>query len=778
MTVRGARGQVAGSPGTLRPMLAIEDLLAVERATAALVDPLVRLWRAVRASAGASGAPRTLDPALREALRTIRRLLSVDAVAVELANEAGDEVIARAAAGLSEELTVGGAVRTGEGPAGQVLTSHEPLVVAELRSAGSLDPVLERSGLRSLVAAPMLGHGHLIGVLWAACGEEDCFGLAGPGILQVVAGQLAAALDRIEIFERERAARKEAEQLATRIARIQTATAELARTRSSDEVAATIVRMLHPAHGTWRGVWLVDENRLELCAESGDGPPAWEPGWEHRVDIEGSSPLAAAVASERVTYGVTTTSTGEGSWAVLPLVTHDGAVGALALVARRAESFTPDERAFLALVAGQAAQALERARLAEAERQAAERASFFAQAAEVLAEADDLAGTLDRLADLAVLTIGEICLIDVVAEDGRLARMAAKHRDPALQPLVARLRAEFPPDPGSEHPAVRAIASGEATWSEDMSEELLRATTRSGEHFELVRELGFRSYLTVPLAASDCVVGAMTSVSTSLSFRRDDIAFAEELARHVASVVDRARRYEAAFRTSKILQSSLLPPRVPEAPGVIVETRYLTANQGLEVGGDFYDLLVLPAGDMLFMVGDVAGHDRDAAAQMGHLRSAARALAGRSPAPSALLSALRSVWGLLGFERIATMVVGLLDPSTGELAIGSAGHYPPLLVGARGATFLPVPPGPPLGIDAPRSDVWRGKIDAGHVLLAYTDGAVDERAAGSDESMAHLAEVAADGEQTPVAVCDRVVAGIASERRDDVALLALSLERS
>jgi GAF domain-containing protein len=777
MSTRGARAQVAGSPRTLRPVLAIEDLLAIERGAAALVDPLVRLWRAVRTRTAASAAPRSLDPSLREALKTMRRLLSVDAVAIELAGEAGDQVIARAAAGLDEELTVGAGARAGGGATGRVLASHEPLVIAELSSTTGLDPVLERSGLRSLAAVPLLGHDHLIGVLWAASSEEGRFSLAEPGILEVVAGRLAASLDRIESFERERTARMKAEQLAARIARIQRVTAELARTRSSDDVAATVVRALDPEHGTWRGVWLVAERRLERSAESGDRPPTWEPWWEESVDLESSSSLASAVASGRATYGVTTTRTGEGAWAVLPIVAHDGPLGALALVARRSGGFTLDERDFLDLVVGQAAQALVRARMADAERQAAERASFFARAAQVLAEADDLAATLDRLAELAVSTIGEVCLIDAVGEDGHLTRMAAKHRDPTLQPLVDRLLAEFPPDPGSEHPAVRAIVSAEATWSEDMSEELLRATTRSDEHFAIARTLGFRSYVTVPLAAADAVVGAMTCVSTSHSFGRDEIAFAEELAGHVAAVVERASRYESAFRTSTILQSSLLPQHVPEVPGVRVETRYVTANQSLEVGGDFYDLLVLPAGDVLFMVGDVAGHDRAAAAQMGHLRSAARALAGRAPAPSALLSALHSVWDLLGFERITTMVVGLLDPSTGTLSIASAGHYPPLLVGKWGATFLPVPPGPPLGVDAARAEAWRGRIEPGQVLLAYTDGAVDERAAGSDRSMAHLAEVAADGERTPVAVCDRVVAGIASERRDDVALLALSIER-
>ncbi len=767
----------------LRRELDISGMLAIERAAAEVVEPVARLWHDLVAHADMTVTAGSLERVLRDALETMSRLLSVNGLAILLANEAGDELMVRAAIGLTEELSIGMGIHAGEGMAGSVLASRTPIVVGDLSSIHVVNPVLRNSGLRSVAAVPMLSAGHRLGVMWAASYERDRFTLADAELLQVVADRLAAALDRVRTFERERAARREAERLADRISRIQLATAELAATHSPDDVARAVVRSLEAAPALWCGVWLAEDEQLELVAQSGASVDAADtgqppPGWDRTVGLRSDAALATAVRDRRPTYGVTSDcGSGERSWAALPIVTRQGGAGALVVVAPRADWFTPDERVLLSLVVGQAVQALERAHLAEAERQAAERAWFFARAAQALAEAEDLAATLERLGDLAVQTLGEICIIDVVGEDGRIARMMAKHRAAALQPLVERLRTEFPPDPGGEHPAVRAIRSGEASWSADMPEEFLRATTVSEEHFAVVRTLGFRSYLTVPLIASSRVVGSVTCVSSTRRFRRDDMSFAEELARHVASVVDNARRYESAFRTSQILQSSLLPAQLPEVDGVILETRYLTANRGLEVGGDFYDVLVLPTGDVLFVVGDVAGHDRHAAAQMGHMRSALRALAGHASAPSALISAVRAAWGLLGFERIATALVGLLDPRSGGLAVASAGHYPPLIVSRFDTRFLPVLPGPPLGMDAPPATEWRGRLAEGQVLLGYTDGAIDERGIGSDESMSKLRLVASDGDVTPLTVCDRVVEATTADRADDVALLALALDR-
>jgi GAF domain-containing protein len=777
----------ANEPAQLPPdTFDIHTLLAIEQAAGKVAEPVAQLWDdLVQPGHPPTAMRQSLDSALRDALATMRRLLRVDAVAVLLAGDAGDELIVRASSGLIQELSVGIGVRAGEGIAGRVLAGAAPLLVGDLASLHVADPVLRDSRLRSIAAVPMLCDGRPTGVLWAARHAPDSLGEADAELLQVLASRLAAVLERTRALARERAARRDAERLASRLSRIQLATAELAATHSAEDVSTALVRALETVPGAWRGVWLLDDGKedgkdaatLQLVAQSGQ-PGEVPAGWDPSVGIERDGVLATTFVERRASYGVTSDcGSGERSWAALPIVTRARGVGVLVVVAPRTDWFSPEERILLTLVVGQAGQAFERAFLADSERRAAERASFFARAAQALAEADDLAATLDRLADLAVSSIGEICIIDVIGEDGRLARMAAKHRDPDRQSLVDRLRTEFPPDPHGTHPAVRAITTGTSSWSEEMPDELLRATTVNEEHLALTRALGFRSYLTVPLTVSSRVVGSVTCVSCSRRFGRGDMSFAQELARHVASVVDNARRYESAFRTSQILQSSLLPDLPPRVGGVCVETRYLTANRGLEVGGDFYDMLCLPTGDVLFMVGDVAGHDRGAAAQMGHLRSAVRALAGQVCAPSALVSAVRAAWELLGFERLATVLVGLLDPTSGELRLASAGHYPPLLVAQRGARSVPLIASPPLGMEAPLAPEWCGRLLPGEVLLAYTDGAIDERGAGSDESMARLSEVAADGALTPAGVCDRVVEAIVRERSDDVALMALTIDQ-
>src|SRR6202034_2201091 len=93
--------------------------------------------------------------------------------------------------------------------------------------------------------------------------------------------------------------------------------------------------------------------------------------------------------------------------------------------------------------------------------QLAEISAFFANAAKVLAEGSDLADTLDRLASVALPALGDICLIDVVDDDGRITRMVAKHRDPAHQHLVNRLRTRYSPESGGPHPAASVISTGQ-----------------------------------------------------------------------------------------------------------------------------------------------------------------------------------------------------------------------------------------------------------------------------------------------------------------------------
>ena len=402
--------------------------------------------------------------------------------------------------------------------------------------------------------------------------------------------------------------------------------------------------------------------------------------------------------------------------------------------------------------------------------------SFFAKAAKVLAEASSFADTLERLATLALAALGDICLIDVIDERGELQRMVARHRDPSLQHLVDPLRTRYPPRRNSPHPAAEVSRVGTASWSAQMTDAYLRSTTIDQRHFEITKALGFKSYLAVPLKSGDELLGSVTFVSSGRPFSSRHVAFAEGLAQQVAAVVDNTRRSEAALMTSRILQESLLPHHLPDIPGLRIDTRYLAATRGLEVGGDFYDVMLLPSQKVGFSIGDVAGHDRHAAALMGQFRSATRALAGQVDSPAELIAALRFSWDLLDADRITTALFAQLDVDSGELVMASAGHYPPLLV-ARGMTyFLPVPPTTPLGAPASRVRQWSGTLKPGEVLLLYTDGAIDERSSGSEASMERLAKVASDGQLDPTSVCTRIVELLDEDRIDDVALLAVSLD--
>ena len=335
--------------------------------------------------------------------------------------------------------------------------------------------------------------------------------------------------------------------------------------------------------------------------------------------------------------------------------------------------------------------------------------------------------------------------------------MVARHADPARQHLVDQLRDDYPPDPEGSHPAVEVIRTGKTRWAQHMSEDFLAETTRDATHFALVKALGFASYMAVPLMGDVEVLGSLTLVSAERPFGPSDVAFAERLAEHVAAVVDNARRYEATLETSHTLQQSLLPADLPQLPGLAVHSRYLPATRGLDVGGDFYDLVVLPTGIIDVMIGDVAGHDREAAALMGHLRSAARALAGQVDTPADLVRALQWSWGLLGFDRIATGLFGRLDPGTGHLLLASAGHYPPLLVESAATRYLSVEPSVPLGVAGEGAINWQGTLERGQTLVLYTDGAVDERVIGPEASMGVLAAAAAHGDPSPEAVCERLV---------------------
>ena len=158
---------------------------------------------------------------------------------------------------------------------------------------------------------------------------------------------------------------------------------------------------------------------------------------------------------------------------------------------------------------------------------------------------------------------------------------------------------------------------------------------RDAEHLELIRGLGLRSVLVVPLTARGKTLGAITLVAaeSGRAYGVEDLRFAEDLARRAAVAVDNSRLYSREHRAAVTLQQSLLPRKLPDIPGVEFAARYLPATSELDVGGDWYDAIPLGDGNVGVAIGDVVGHGIEAAAVMGRFRNALRAyvLDGRGP---------------------------------------------------------------------------------------------------------------------------------------------------
>jgi PAS domain S-box-containing protein len=274
--------------------------------------------------------------------------------------------------------------------------------------------------------------------------------------------------------------------------------------------------------------------------------------------------------------------------------------------------------------------------------------------------------------------------------------------------------------------------------------------------------------------------GAVTGVVVSFRDLTDRLA-----ARRQAAELQRVTERAAAERAlSDRLQQALLTPP-PEPDHLQVAVRYRPAAHGAQVGGDWYDAFLQPDGATMLVIGDVVGHDSDAAAAMGQLRGLLRVLAyDNEEPPSATLSRAEHVARGLAVSTLATVVLARIErhpdvavAGTRVLRWSNAGHLPPVLLAPDGTTsLLATRPDLMLGIDcdAPRAD-HTAEIDDGHTLLLVTDGLVERRDAGLDAGLATLRAALRDLGETPLEeLCDTLLARMLPEPgADDVAIVAV-----
>ncbi|MGN9790475.1 SpoIIE family protein phosphatase [Streptomyces sp. OZ13] len=289
-----------------------------------------------------------------------------------------------------------------------------------------------------------------------------------------------------------------------------------------------------------------------------------------------------------------------------------------------------------------------------------------------------------------------------------------------------------------------------------------------------------RSWAYLPLIASSHPVGTCVLGFDEIhQFTQRDRGVLTALAGLIAQALERARLYDSEFALARGLQQALLPHRLPVVPGIRTVARYLPGTSGMDIGGDWYDVIPTGSGVSL-VIGDVEGHSIAAAATMAQLRSAVRAFAAVGHTPGDVMAGVNRTLVDLDPGLLASCCYIHLEPHGHHACAVTAGHPPPLLRRPNAMTHaLELEIGPLLGVDrASTYPATRIELPPGSVLALYTDGLVEERGAdinvGIDRLRASLAHARAD---TPDELADRLLhnARGSSYRADDIALLLTKL---
>ncbi|GGX44616.1 SpoIIE family protein phosphatase [Streptomyces chryseus] len=455
------------------------------------------------------------------------------------------------------------------------------------------------------------------------------------------------------------------------------------------------------------------------------------------------------------------------SWLVTPYTPGPGVTGALVLLyeMKQKDSHQSED--------GHAAPLTELDRLA-----------LLAETTTQLTSTLDVDEALHRLAALTVPRLADWAVFDLLSERDEVRRvLVVEHKDGTL---VERddLQGPMPPVPEeSPMPLSRALRGAASTL---VGRATYQGPPDSGiavEQQRLFKETGMHSAVIAPIRGLRDVLGALTlgRAQRHDAFTTADLPLLEDLTRRAGLALDNARLYQRQRKVAETMQRHLLP-QLPALPGLEMTARYVPAPDASSVGGDWYDAFALAAHAHALAIGDVVGHDLDAAAGMAQLRNMLRAFAWSDPeaAPSAVVTRLDEAVMHIAEVPMATMVLARLtlgDDALWRLRWTNAGHPPPLLVTHDGqAHYLDEGHGILLGTGAPRPrpDAVTA-LPPRATLLLYTDGLIESPKHSIDHGLDRLRRHAASLAHRPLdSFCDSLLDQVRpNDNDDDVAMIAL-----
>jgi PAS domain S-box-containing protein len=411
--------------------------------------------------------------------------------------------------------------------------------------------------------------------------------------------------------------------------------------------------------------------------------------------------------------------------------------------------------------------------------------AFLAEASETLSSSLDYARTLREVARLAVPRLADCCLVDVLEGDGTMHQLAVIHVDPAKEMLVEELEDRYPADPHTERSVVgKVLRSGKPLLVSHVDDGMAQEIAQDEQHLEGLRRLRIDSILVAPLVVRGQTTGAMTLLSggSGRHFGPEDVSLATDLARHAAMAIDNARQHHLRSDIAATLQRSLLPPALPDIPGIELAARYFPAGEGLEVGGDFYDAFQTGENTWSLVIGDVCGKGPQAAAVTGLTRHTLRGAAVRERLPSGSLRVLNDALLALQEHRTFCTVVKArlrVTPDAVDLVLACGGHPLPILIPADGELAEVGSWGSLVGFfEEPDFTDEMVSLSPGDVVFFYTDGLVegrgDQMAGGEQRLREVLGKVAGASAEE---IAERVERAVREEERapvqDDTAFLVL-----
>lgn len=629
--------------------------------------------------------------------------------------------------------------------------SFVPDVLAEARDEGLAR--VRQFGIRSSLRTPVVISGRTELVLVVSW--QTVVSPPDPSI-QALARRFAdqAGL-AFEQLERRRAEERAAER-ADQTARLQEVTAALSLAATRGEVGDTCLEHALRFVGAEAGFVVLSGpggSSVQLISQSGYSEEALE-AWRS-LGLDADVPYARAIASGEPVWALTREEmdafadvplSDDQGWVTIPLKTPSSVHGALHVSLPRPLDLDAEARGWLQSVVSQCALALERSMLYEREQRLREQSERLQ---ELTARTSEAMTTTD-VARIAVAVVRE----STGAESAVLWELDEEHH--AAHVLAADPSGSSTDGAG---PAVERtfgrIAAGRSGW---------RETDLAGG--------GVR--IRIPLVSGRTTLGGL-ELDWDAPLDEDLRGFVEALAGQAAQALDRARHLEAERSIAETLQRSVLPASLPSLPGLELAARYLPGTKNLDVGGDWFDALELPDGRVGLVVGDVVGKGIQAAANMGQLRNALRALSVERLKPPSALQRLDRLSDDVLETTFATVFYAVVDREAGVMRYSSAGHPPPVVACPDGRVLtLEDGRGLPLGTGL-RAKYRQGVVElpAGSTVVLYTDGLVERRGASIDEGIGALRDVMRDGPTEAALLLEHILERLGTDDRgDDIAIIA------